>query len=62
MRVCDQTSVPVSASSATTRRPLETYMVPLMTSGTEEAPPVIANVHACRSVPTFAAVICVSGE
>src|SRR3954466_1465403 len=56
-----QISLPVSASSATTRGPDVAYITPLMTIGTW-VPPVIAADHACLRLATFSVVICFSGE
>src|SRR5688500_11757941 len=47
---------------ATTQRPLETYMTPSTTSGTDDPPPPIGNVHACCSLATLPGLIWVSGE
>ena len=44
--VYSHTCLPVSASTATTRRPADKYITPLMTTGTDE-PPTPGNVHAC---------------
>src|SRR5688572_19006291 len=60
--VCAQISLPVSPSSATTRVPLETYITPLTTSGTDVAPPPRRVVHASFSDDTLLVLICFSGE
>jgi hypothetical protein len=56
------TSLPVSPSMATTQRPLDTYITPSTTSGTDDPPPPIGNVQACCSRATLPGLICVSGE
>src|SRR5688572_20690574 len=60
--VCAQISLPVSPSSATTRVPLDTYITPFTTSGTDVAPPPRRIVHASFSDETLLALICFSGE
>jgi hypothetical protein len=57
-----QISLPVSPSSATTRVPLETYITPLTTSGTEVAPPPSRVVQASFSDETLLTLICFNGE
>src|SRR5512132_1490085 len=57
-----QTSFPVSASSATTRGPLDANITPSTTNGTDVAPPPSRYVHACFSDATLLVLICVRGE